>query len=447
MKNNDLTVGNIDRVIFSYTLPLLISVFFQQFYTIADSIIAGKFAGEDALAAIGASYPITMIFMAISFGSNIGCSVVLSNLFGKKNFSELKTAASTTLITSFITSVLLSFLGYFGSEWFMHFLNTPSNIFDESIKYFKIYVSGFLFIFIYNISNGVFSAMGDSKSPLVFLIISSLGNVILDLVFVGWFEWGVTGAAWATFLAQGIAGVLAFMFLIQRLYSFKTEKSPLFSFDALKEISFVAIPSILQQSFVSIGNLFIQSLVNGFGSSVVAGYSATVKLNTFSTTIFTTIGTSISNYTGQNLGAKKIERIYKGAVSAEKMMLLIAVPLSVAYFFFSEFFVGLFLNFNASAKSLETGSLYLRIISPFYIIISVKLISDGLLRGFRSMKLFMIATFSDLILRVLLAYILVPYISETGIWISWPIGWVVGTVLSVIFAVYIYRKHKKITKS
>ena len=205
----------------------------------------------------------------------------------------------------------------------------------------------------------------------------------------------------------------------------------------LKKISIVAIPSILQQSFISIGNIFIQSLINSFGSSVIAGYSAAVKLNTFTITSFTTLGNGTSSFTAQNLGAGKMERIREGFWASVKMAFLIAVPFFIAFFFFGEGMLSMFMG-SESKEAMETGVQFLRIVSPFYIAISLKLIADGVLRGSGAMTMFMICTFSDLILRVVLSYMLAESMETFGIWLSWPIGWVVGTVFSLFF----YRSGK-----
>ncbi|MDE5597182.1 MAG: MATE family efflux transporter, partial [Lachnospiraceae bacterium] len=270
----DLTVGDSQKTLFRYTIPMFISVAFQQIYNIADSMIAGKFAGEDALAAVGASYPITMIFMAVAVGCNIGCSVVISQLFGAKEYRKLKTAVSTTLLTGFILSLFLTILGLFTTPAMMRMIQTPDNIFSDGALYLRIYIGGFVFLFLYNVTTGMFNSLGDSKTPLYFLIGSSVGNIFLDLLFVAVFGWGVAGVAWATFLAQGAACILALLSFYKRLKQVQTDRrAEVFSFDVLKKISFVAVPSILQQSFISIGNIFVQSLVNSYGSDVIAGYS------------------------------------------------------------------------------------------------------------------------------------------------------------------------------
>ena len=430
----DLTEGNPQTVLWKFTIPMFISVIFQQLYNIADSVIAGKFAGENALAAVGASYPITMIFMAIAVGSNIGCSVVISQLFGAKEYGKMKTAVFTTLISSAVLSVALTAGGLLGSRGLMVMINTPENIFTDGALYLRIYLGGFLFLFLYNVATGLFTSLGDSKTPLYFLIGSSIGNIFLDIWFVAGFHWGVAGVAWATFLAQGAACVLALMTLAQRLKRVQTaEKYELFSGDMLKRISRIAVPSILQQSFISVGNIFIQSLVNSFGSSVIAGYSAAIKLNTFTITCFTTMGNGVSSFTAQNLGGGRIERVKKGFGAGIKMCLLAAILFFIVFFIFGENMIQLFMSGDGGGTALETGKVFLRIVSPFYFVISVKLIGDGVLRGAGAMRLFMIATFTDLVLRVLLSYILAGIFGVTGIWMSWPIGWSIATVLTCVF--------------
>lgn len=431
--NQDLTVGNPQRMLLRFTLPMFVSVIFQQLYNIADSVIAGKFAGEEALAAVGASYPVTMIFMAVAVGSNIGCSVVIARLFGAREYGEVKTAVSTTILTSVVLSAILTAAGLWGSRGLMSMLRTPDNIFADGDLYLRIYIAGFPALFLYNVCTGIFTSLGDSKTPLYFLIGSSLGNILLDYVFVAWFSWGVAGVAWATFAAQGVSCVLACMALARRMKAFRTQQPAVwFSGRMLEKIARVAVPSILQQSFISIGNIFIQSLVNSFGSSVIAGYSAAIKLNTFTITGFTTLGNGVSNFTSQNLGAGKEERVRSGFWAGVKMAMLVAAPFFGLYFFVGKTMLSMFLD-SSSVKALDTGAAMLQIITPFYFVVALKLIADGVLRGAERMKEFMVATFTDLILRVALSFVLAGplQLGSVGIWISWPIGWTIATGLSL----------------
>ena len=432
--NKDLTIGSPGKSLIMFTIPLFISVMFQQMYNIADSVIAGKFAGEDALAAIGASYPITMIFMAVAVGCQIGCSVVISKHFGSGNMQMTKTCISTSLISGTVLSAILTLVGVLFSGVFMQWVQTPANIFDDGCLYLMIYTGGFMFLFLYNIVTGIFNSLGDSKTPLYLLIASSVGNVILDCILIIPLKMGVAGAAWATFAAQGAACILALFLLFRRVKSMNIKGGKPFSGRALGEICKVAVPSVLQQSFISIGNLFIQYMVNGYGSSIVAGYSAAIKLNTFAITCFTTIGNGMSSFTAQNIGANKPERIKKGFRSVLIFSLATAAVFFLLFFILSTPLLSLFMNEDSSQLAMDTGVQFLQTVAPFYFVICLKLLCDGVLRGSESMGCFMAATFTDLILRVILAFILrYAMDSVTGIWISWPIAWIIATIMSVAF--------------
>lgn len=438
--NKDLTEGKAEKVLWNFCLPLFGSIIFQQLYNIADSLVAGKFIGEQALAAVGNSYEITLIFIAFAFGCNIGCSVVVSQIFGAKDYSRLKTAVTTACIFSGILCAALMLAGIPGCGPLLHLIRTPAEVFADSRLYLYIYMWGLPFVFFYNIANGIFSALGDSKTPFYFLAASSTANIAVDILFVKTFRMGVAGVAWATFLCQGVSCVLAVVTLRTRLNKIRTEKkAALFDLQILQKIIVVAIPSILQQSFISVGNILIQSVINGYGPSVMAGYSAAVKLNNMVTTSFTTIGNGISNFSAQNLGARKYPRIREGFQAGLKMVWCLCIPFCAAYFFFGKYLLFLFLK-QDSVTALTTGVLFLQILSPFYFVVASKLAADGILRGISAMRQFMAATFTDLILRVVLAFILSGLTrSAAGIWCAWPIGWSIATVLSI----YFYRRECK----
>lgn len=429
----DMTTGSPSKTLWRFSFPMLLSVIFQQVYNIADSMIAGHYVGEDALAAIGASYPITMIFMAVALGSNIGSSVVISQLFGAKKMEDMKTAITTTFIVSLMVSLCLTIMGLIFCSPIMRLIQTPDNIFNDAKLYLQIYIGGMIFLFLYNICTGVFNALGDSRTPLYFLIGSSIGNIILDLVFVICFNFGVAGVAWATFIAQGISCLLSVMTLWIRLKQIKvSSQHRLFSWYMVGRISRIAIPSILQQSFISVGNLLIQGLINSYGSAIIAGYSSAIKLNTFAITSFTTLGNGVSSFTAQNIGAQKKARIRKGFQSGYMMAVIVVIPFFIAYCFFSQTMLGLFMK-QDSVEAVAVGKSFLQIVSPFYMIISAKLIADGVLRGAGAMQYFMISTFTDLILRVILSFALATIWGIIGIWISWPIGWTISMILSCLF--------------
>ena len=432
--NRDLTVGEPARVLRQFCLPLFGSIIFQQLYNIADSFVAGKFIGNDALAAVGNSYEITLIFIAFAFGCNIGCSVITAQLFGAKRHADMKTAVSTTLIACGVLCVVLMAVGFFGGGGLLHLINTPDDVFADSKLYLDIYVLSLPFVFYYNVATGIFSALGDSKTPFVFLACSSVSNIAADILFVAGFGMGVDGVAWATLICQGVSCVLALYFVFRRLRTVETkEKAPLFSWRILERLAVVAVPSILQQSFISVGNIVIQSVINGFGTAVMAGYSASVKLNNMVVTSLTTLGNGVSSFTAQNLGAGKFDRIKAGFRAGLKLVWCLCVPIVLLYFIGGRYLVYVFLD-SPTGAAMDAGVAFLRIVSPFYFLIAVKLVADGTLRGAGRMKQFMAATFTDLALRVLLAELLSrTALGSTGIWLSWPIGWVIGTGLSLLF--------------
>ena len=430
----DLTVGNPQTVLWKFCLPLFGSIVFQQLYNIADSLVAGKFVGENALAAVGNSYEITLIFLAFAFGCNIGCSVIVSQLFGAKQIADMKTAVHTALLSSAVVCGVLMMAGLSCGAGLLELIHTPEEVMADSALYLSIYVYGLPFVFFYNVSTGIFSALGDSRTPFIFLACSSTSNILADILFVTAFEMGVAGVAWATFLCQGISCVLAVLVVFRRLGKMHTEKTAkIFSWPLFRKFAVIAVPSILQQSFISVGNILIQGAINGFGTGVMAGYSAAVKLNNLVITSFTTLANGVSNYTAQNIGAGKLSRVPDGFRAGVRLVWSLCVPLVLLYFFAGRYLVGFFID-TPTETAITTGVQYLRILSPLYFVVSSKLVADGILRGSSLMGRFMASTFTDLVLRVVLAYVLSTAMgSALGIWCAWPIGWSVATVMSILF--------------
>lgn len=442
--NKDLTVGKPETVLWKFCLPLFGSIIFQQLYNIADSLVAGKCIGENALAAVGNSYEITLIFIAFAFGCNMGCSIIVSQLFGAQEYGRLKTAVSTACIFSAVLCGVLMVSGILGCSLLLEWIQTPQEVFADSRLYLDIYIWGLPFVFFYNIATGIFSALGDSKTPFYFLAVSSTSNIAIDILFVKAFNMGVSGVAWATFLCQGASCVLAVFTVWMRLKKIPVQgKTAFFDKNLLKKILAIAVPSIFQQSFISVGNILIQSVINGFGPSVMAGYSAAVKLNNMVITSFTTIGNGISNFSAQNMGARQYERIREGFHAGIKMVWCLCVPFCILYLFFGKYLLLLFME-EDSAVALMTGRQFLWILSPFYFVVSAKLAADGILRGISAMKQFMAATFTDLILRVVLAFMLSAWTKTAlGIWCAWPVGWTTAMSLSVFFYTREDKKMKK----
>lgn len=309
-----MTEGDPKKIIFRFAQPLIFANLFQQLYNTMDTIIVGKINGDEALAAVGVSFAVTMVMIAVATGTGIGTSVLIAKYCGAGNKSKVKTGISTVLIFSLMVAALIAVLGVVLSMPLLRLLKTPQNIINDAANYLRIYSLGMPFMFLYNVQASVFSALGNSKTPFHLLVMSSLLNIGLDLMFVGGFSMGVSGAAWATFIAQGVSAVISFLLLTDKVYRKDHERAEFsfFSGAVLKEMSSYAAVSVIQQSVVSVGMLIVQSAVNPFGSDVLAGYTAASKIDSFAIMPFIACGNAVSTYTAQNLGAGKKERIREG---------------------------------------------------------------------------------------------------------------------------------------
>lgn len=434
----DLTVGKPSKVLVQYALPLFGSIIFQQLYNIADSFVAGRYIGTFALAAVGNSYEITLVYIALAFGLNIGVSVVVAGYYGAKRMEDMKTAVYTALLFCVALGVALTALGECSSAWLLRLIRTPEEVFSDSLSYLEIYIAGFGFLLFYNVSTGVFSALGDSQTPFWFLAVSSVSNILMDILFVKSFGLGVPGVAYATFLCQGVSALAALLTVLHKVRGVHSEKARLFSGHVLRKILRVAIPSALQQGFISVGNIIIQSVINGFGTAVIGGYAAAIKLNNMTITSITALGSGMSNYTAQNLGAGKPERVHSGVQSGALLACAIAAAFMGAYWMWGGALTGLFIS-DGNAQAIRVGTQFLRIVSPFYCVVALKLVVDGVLRGASRMAAFMSSTLTDLALRVAASILLSQALGITGVWFSWPLGWCVATALSYVF----YRGFKK----
>ena len=432
--NKDLTEGRVAPILIKFALPLLLSMVFQQLYNIADSLVAGKFISEEALAAVGNSYEITLIFIAFAFGCNMGTSILVSQFFGAKRYDDVRLAITTSYISTFVLVVVLTICGILGTDGLLSLINTPQEIFADSALYLDIYIYGLVFLFFYNLATGVFSALGDSRTPFVFLAISSTANIFMDILFVTALSMGVDGVAWATFICQGVSCILANAVLVKRISSMTKglEKGRLFDRRMFFKFIYLAVPSILQQSFVSVGNILVQTIINSFGSAVIAGYSAAIKLNNLVITSTTTLANAVSSFTSQNIGAAKYERVVSGwrvGIAFTECML---IPIILLFTLGADLVLRIFLD-DVSSLAMATGRSFLLIVAPFYLVVAIKNISDAVLRGAGDMKPFMADTFIDLLLRVGLSWLFSSYWGTVGIWLSWPVGWSVATVISIFF--------------
>lgn len=440
----DMTTGKTSSILLRFALPIILSGIFQQLYNMVDSIVVGKFDGVNALAAVGASYPVTMLFISIAMGGAIGCSVVVSQIFGMKQIGRMKTAISTAILSIAAVALVVMLFGKIYSEDIITLLATPAEIFDSSVAYLNIYTYGILFLFLYNITTSIFNGLGDSKTPLYFLIFSSLLNIALDIIFVKYLHMSVRGVAWATFIAQGTASTLALGTLIYRIRKIETDEPVrYYDFGIFKKMVRVAVPSILQFSTVAVGQLMVQALVNGFGEVVISGYSAAIKLDSFFKVALQTTGTALSSFTAQNYGSGKISRIHKAYVSAFKMVLIYCIVAVSCIYLFGDAMVSMFDDGTNGDSVIVVGMDFIKVTAPFYIIFAFMMMGNGILRGTSCMWQFTLSTAVDLIARVSLSYLLVGVLGYNAIAFAIVIGWVLGAILSTVF----YKYNKKLVEN
>lgn len=419
------------RSLFFFALPMIIGNLFQQFYNMADSVIVGKLVGEDALAAVGASYSFTTVFIMIAIGGGIGASVLTSQYLGAGHYKEMKSSAYTFLITFAVFSTVLAVLGFFVNPTVLKLLKTPDNIMEDAVSYLQIYFAGLPFMFMYNILSANFNALGRSKIPLYLLIFSSVLNIVLDLWMVGTLKLGVSGAAVATVIAQGIAAVISFVILMKVLSAYKIEgKAARFRSDMFVTGVKIAIPSIVQQSIVSIGMLLTQSAVNQFGSSALAGYSAGTRLESICVVPMIATGNAMSTFTAQNLGAGKPERVRQGYHAAYGIVIAFGIAIIVISQLFYAPILSAFVEQGESSVAFETGTAYFRFIGFFFSILGFKAITDGILRGAGDIKVYMIANLVNLTIRVAVAQLCSPIWGIRLIWYAVPMGWGVNYLIS-----------------
>lgn len=436
----NLTEGKPLRVLWSFSVPLLLSTAFQQLYNLADSVIVGQFTGADGLAAVGAAYPITLFFIACATGASMGCSVIIGQLYGAGNMRELKSATSTALVSMTALGLVLSVLGVCLAGPLMRLLNASDVIFGNARSYLAIYSVGVVFMMAYNTASAVFTGMGDSKRPLYFLMFASALNVVLDIIAVGPLQMGVAGAAWATTISQGCAAALATFQALRRVNAMtKGQEAPFFDVALLKEMLRLALPSIFQQSCVALAHTILQGLVNTFEVAVIAGYEAASKLHNFAYMSLNTMGTALSSFTAQCWGAGKKERIREGFWISTGLCFALTMLVIAIFQLFPAQLIGLFVDAEAEAKVIEVGVNYLRIISPVYTIICFIITVGGLLRGLGKSMTFFVETVAEFAVRVSMCFVLVDVLSSyTGLMWAWYFGSSVGFILCLLL--YIRQK-------
>lgn len=420
------------KAISIFALPMIIGNLFQQLYTMADSVIVGRYVSENALAAVGASYSLTNVFICIAIGGGIGASVVTSRYFGAREYRQMKQSVYTALLSFLVLSIVLGAFGVLMGKRIMQLLNTPKSILDMSAEYLKIYFFGLPFLFMYNVLSAMFNAIGRSRIPLYLLIFSSVLNVFLDIYMVCSMQLGVVGVAWATLIAQGISAVISFILFLRELTYYPTNKPDIFNYEELKSMAKIAFPSILQQSTVAIGMMLVQSVVNSFGTEMLAGFSAAMRVESICVVPMMAMGNAISAYTAQNIGAKELKRVQNGFSAGIKIVAFFAVLICVLLECFYKPIISMFLGVDGTELALRTGMNYLKFMGWFFGLIGLKMVTDGLLRGAGDMKMFTIANIANLTIRVCVAITLAPRFGIAMVWYAVPCGWLINLIISYL---------------
>lgn len=427
-KAKTMTEGVIWKQILLFALPLMAGNFLQQLYNAVDGIIVGNFVSENALAAVGTCAPVTMFFLGIAMGMSTGCSILISQLYGARKYEDMRQAVSTGLILVGAMGLVLSVVGGVVAKWVLHnILSVSEAILPDATAYFAIYCFGLVFQYVYNIVSFVLRSLGDSSATLYFLLVSSVTNIVLDLLFVVGFDWGVPGVAVATVISQALCAVVSIIYMFKKHPILRFGKGE-FRFHKDKGLIAIrlGIPTTLQQCVVSSGHIALQRIVNDFG--ITAGFTAGARVENFIMIPVISFNIAISTFAGQNTGAGKMDRVRRGFFVTEGMSLLVCAAIGTLAFVFSQPLVGLF---GVEGEALALGVEYVRFLAPCFLIFSMYLLSNGMFQGCGDVVFTAISTLTNLFLRCIVAYIM-AYLTPIGAaaaWVSVPIGWTYGLIL------------------
>lgn len=432
-RDTDMTVGSISRLLIYFALPLLIGNIFQQLYNTVDSIVVGNYVNKQALAAVGCTGPIINALIGLFAGLASGAGVVISQFYGAKDREKLHSAVQTTVTLTLLMCVVLTVLGVLLTPYMLRLMDTPEDVFVEAVEYLRIYFFGVSGLLLYNIGSGILRAVGDSTHPLYFLIFSALTNTVLDVLFVKFFNMGIAGAAIATIIAQGISALLVISMLIRSTADYRIDLRGLhLSGSMLKKICAIGIPSALQMGITAFSNIFVQSYINHFESSCMAGWAAYNKIDAFALLPLMSLSMSITTFMGQNLGAGQLERAKKGPVVCLGISLVIMVLILTPLMLFAPQLVSLF---NQEEEVLRFGTLFIRMISPFYLLCSVNQVFSGALRGAGDTKTTMfIMLGSFVVFRQI--YLFLVYRMGGGIVpiaLGYPAGWILCSAILLLY--------------
>lgn len=441
----DLTKGNEAKIIFLFALPMLLGNVFQMIYQLVDRIVVGNYIGKEAIAAVGASFPVIFVMVSLIIGVSTGATIIIGQNFGAKKYDEVKKAVDTLFIFLFFSSIVITIIGVLMSESIFEMMKLPKEIIPQAVLFFNVYVSGFIFMFGFNGVSAILRGLGDSKTPLYFLIISIFVNIVLVWLFIAVFKWGIATAALSTVIAQAVSFILSIVYLNKfhdvLNFSYKNIK-----FDKKMFITSlkIGIPSGLQQAFVALGMMALFRIVNGFGTDVIAAYSVAGTIDSFAALPAMNFSLALSTFVAQNIGANKTDRVKKGYIATMWMTSALSIFVTICVIFFGEFLMGLFTH---DAEVIRIGVNYLVIVSSFYVVFSAMFTNNGVMRGAGDTLIPMFITlFSLWIIRIPSSYFLSKEFGTNGIWWGIPLAWVIGYIFSYIYYKMGKWKTKKLVK-
>ncbi|NOU47877.1 MAG: MATE family efflux transporter [Bacteroidales bacterium] len=438
----DLTVGNEGKLILSFTIPMLIGNVFQQLYNVVDSIIVGRYLGNEALAAVGASFPLIFTLIALIIGISTGVTIIISQYYGARNLEQVRKAIETMYIFLFYTSIGITIIGIFTSEYIFRLIDLPEDIIPQAVTFFNLYAAGFIFFFGFQGTSAILRGLGDSKTPLYFLVVSVLVNIVLDIIFIVNFGWGIEGVAIATVISQAGAFITIIWYLhrTHKLLTFNFFKMR-FDYAVFKKSMQIGIPTGLQQTFVAVGMLALYKVVNVYGTSVIAAYSVAMRIDSFAVLPAMNFSAALSSFVGQNIGANKPDRVKQGLIATLKMTSIISIVVTIITWLFA---TQIMLMFTNDMAVVEAGKQYLYIVSTFYILFSMMFVYNGVLRGAGDTIIPMFITlFALWVIRIPASFTLAKWFGPVGIWWGIPIAWAIGASFSYIY----YKIGKWKTKS
>ena len=436
----DMTQGNPTKTIIKFAFPFLVGNLFQQLYNIVDSVVVGRFIGTDALAAVGSSFMIMNFFSFVIIGLCMGSSAVYSFFFGKKDYVSLRKSVFISFFSIGIFTIVLSILIILNTNNMLLLIKTPQSILEGSQDYLEIIFGGLIFVFLFNACSALLRSVGDSKTPLYFLILSAAINIVLDLVFVVEFNMNVEGVAIATVIAQAVSSILCFIYAFIKIPLIRLHREDMvFDREISTMVAKYSILTSLQQSIMTFGMVCVQGIVNTFGPDTIAAFTAAGKIDSIAYLPVQDFGNAFSTYIAQNKGAKNNERIHEGVKSAARTIIVFCLVLSTLIFINSENLMRIFVKANES-NVINLGVEYLTIISVFYMLIGFLFMFYGYFRGIGALNISLVLTVISLGTRVLMAYVLssIPALGQRGIWWSVPLGWALADSVGLI----IYKRLK-----